>query len=261
MTKILKKDISHTNKNKRLTEIEKGEILTYNESGLKRSQIADLLERSWTVIDNLLKDPSIYGTKKSPGRPKVLSTRDKSSIKREIRREPKSLNKVKDSLNLSASKSTIWNFVNQCSEVQYIKLDSSPPYKEEHFEARKEWAEEHLAMGKDWKKIVFSDEKKFNLDGPNGYKFYWHHINSENKVSFSRNFGGGNVMVWAAIGYYSRSNIVRVEKMNSLKYQEVLKDNLLPKGLDIGGRGGFSSKIMHPYIHHHQLKSGFMIKI
>lgn len=229
--------MSCENFHKRLTESERSMILAYNECGWVKCDIARRLNRSWTVIDNFLKNPESYGTKKSPGRPKTLTNRDERAIINCIKKSPSSLMDIKYSLNLQQAKSTIWRFVNKCSELQYLRLDSSPPYKDDHFENRKKWAESHLDMGKDWLKVVFSDEKKFNLDGPDGFKFYWHHIDAEKKVGYSRNFGGGSVMVWAAIGYYGRSNIVRVNNMNSQDYQDVLNDNLKPVGLDIGGRG------------------------
>uniref|UniRef100_A0A914DN91 Uncharacterized protein n=1 Tax=Acrobeloides nanus TaxID=290746 RepID=A0A914DN91_9BILA len=46
--------------------------------------------------------------------------------------------------------------------------------------------------------VIWSDEKKFNLDGPDGSRYYWHDPRKEKHVFSRRNFGGGNMMVWAA---------------------------------------------------------------
>ena len=48
----------------------------------------------------------------------------------------------------------------------------------------------------EWHQVLFSDEKKFNLDGPYGYQYYWYDLRKEKETWMSRNFGGGNVMVW-----------------------------------------------------------------
>lgn len=223
--------------NKRLSDTEKSKILAYNDCGCLRSQIAYLMNRSWHVINNFLSNPIDYGTNKSPGRPKIITAREEIRIINEIKSSPTSIMDIKYSLNLSASKSTIWRFINNCSLLQYIKLDQSPPHKDEHFENRQIWAEEHLSMGDKWLKVIFSDEKKFNLDGLDGNKYYWHHIDNKKRVGYSRNFGGGSLMVWAAIGYHSKSSIVIVNNMNSEDYQIVLNDYLKPVGGDIGGRG------------------------
>ena len=42
-----------------------------------------------------------------------------------------------------------------------------------------------------WERVIFSDDNKFNLDGPNGYKFYWHDLRRV-KFIFSRKHREGN---------------------------------------------------------------------
>ncbi|KHJ87984.1 hypothetical protein OESDEN_12227 [Oesophagostomum dentatum] len=82
---------------------------------------------------------------------------------------------------------------------------------------------------RDWTKVVFSDEKKFNLDGPDGSKFYWRDL-CKSPVQFSRrNFGGGSVMVWGAFSSECTLSLAFVSnRMNSEEYQNVLENHLLP---------------------------------
>ena len=47
-------------------------------------------------------------------------------------------------------------------------------------------------------KVIFSDENKWNLDGPDGYNYYWRDLR-KSPIHFSkRNFKGGSLMVWGA---------------------------------------------------------------
>jgi len=50
-------------------------------------------------------------------------------------------------------------------------------------------------MGSKWETILFSDEKKFNLDGPGGFKYYRHDLRKEPKYYSKRVSGDGSVMV------------------------------------------------------------------
>ena len=46
--------------------------------------------------------------------------------------------------------------------------------------------------------IIFSDEKKFNLDGPDEIQCHWHDLRKEEPVFYKRPSGGGSVMIWKA---------------------------------------------------------------
>jgi len=41
-----------------------------------------------------------------------------------------------------------------------------------HKEARLNFAKKHIPWTQEWQNVIFSNEKKFNLDGPNGIRYY-----------------------------------------------------------------------------------------
>jgi hypothetical protein len=58
-----------------------------------------------------------------------------------------------------------------------------------------EFARKYMHMNKEWNNVVVSDEKKFNIDGPDGFRSCWHDLHLNNPPRISRNFGCGTVMV------------------------------------------------------------------
>lgn len=78
-------------------------------------------------------------------------------------------------------------------------------------------------------KVVFSDEKKFNLDGPDGFNAYWRDLRKEPNFFSRRNFGGGSLMIWGAFCSDGKLPLAFPStKMNSAEYQQVLQNNLIP---------------------------------
>ncbi len=72
-----------------LSDFEKGQIRAFQEIGLSNRDIAARLSRSPTVVDNFIKKKDGYGKKKRSGRQPKLSDRDKRSIARVDRIQPK----------------------------------------------------------------------------------------------------------------------------------------------------------------------------
>ena len=64
----------------------------------------------------------------------------------------------------------------------YEKRLEIPTLKNHHKLARVEWAKTMLSnrLGQNY----FSDEKKFNLNGSDGHKFYWHDLRLEKETFF-----------------------------------------------------------------------------
>lgn len=81
-----------------------------------------------------------------------------------------------------------------------------------------------------WKKVLFSDESKFNLVASDGAQKVWRKQGEAFKLSCMRGtvkFGGGNVMVWGSMSWAGAGNLAFItDKMDSAQYVAILKSNL-----------------------------------
>lgn len=130
---------------KSLSENEKGKIEGYKASGKSNREIATLLKRSPTLIDNYVKNPIVYGTAKSPGRPPKVTARLSREIIRQMSNKSTSLNKVASSLPVKVCKTTVYNVVKKSKKLVHKKLMRSPALKDTHKAARREFAIKNMA--------------------------------------------------------------------------------------------------------------------
>ncbi|KAG3158726.1 hypothetical protein C6341_g14318 [Phytophthora cactorum] len=105
------------------------------------------------------------------------------------------------------------------------------PLKPEHMLARQAWASAML-MRKDagavWDSIIFSDEKKWNLDGPDGFQHYWRDLCKPPHHTKRRQAGGGSAMVWAAFSSRGKSPLVVLSgRQNSEDYIYTVSDRIM----------------------------------
>ena len=190
---------------------------------LSISDISRRVNRSRKAIRRYLNDSESYGTKTSPGRPQKLSEHEKRVVLREVSKGFSSTRDLKNNLNLEVSRWTVFRCLQRSSFLKFVKRHHQPLLTEAHKKIRLNWAKEMVISEMNWDSVIFSDEKKLNLDGPDGYKYYWHDVRGPQKHFFIRNFGGASVMVWTAISSRGSSELVFLEgKQNSLKYVETL---------------------------------------
>ncbi len=55
-------------------------------------------------------------------------------------------------------------------------MKAKPSLKQRHKDECLKWARKHTSYGEKLISAIFRDEKKWNLDDPDGYKFYWHDL-------------------------------------------------------------------------------------
>lgn len=172
---------------KQLTDFEKGQIKVYSESGLSLRQIANNIGRSHTVVQNYLKQEDRYGKNIRPGRPQILSPQNKRQIARLAATGNYSVREIAREIPSKASNSTVHRELRNNQNLVWDNKFVQPPLTTQHKIDRAEFAKNNMST--DWKKVVFSDEKKFNLDGPDGNAYYWHDLRKEKEI-FSKRIQG-----------------------------------------------------------------------
>ena len=98
------------------------------------------------------------------------------------------------------------------------KRQKKPVLTKEHKKGRLEFARNHMAWKEKWKKVIFSDEKKFNLDVPDGSQFYWHDLRQTPEVAMSRNFDDGSVMLWSAFSFNGKTSLCFISTRSTTSF-------------------------------------------
>lgn len=112
----------------------------------------------------------------------------------------------------------------------------TPQLTKKHKGRRRNWARQMNRRHIDWSTVVFTDEKKFNLDDPNVFQYYWHDIRDEKEEFFSRQNGGGSLMVWGGFSALCTTLLaILTGSQDSYAYQPTLRSYLLPFGDEVHG--------------------------
>ena len=191
-------------------EFEKDKITALKSIGKSQREISKVLGHSKTVICNYLKSQNKYGTKKPTGRLEKLAPQFKRRIVREVKEKTSSISKILKSLvDAPCSTRTIKRYINK-EEIKHKKRILRPRLTMKHKEKWLEYARQYQTISvNEWQIVVFSDEKKFNLDGPNGFQKHWH-ANFFQKIITQQGLEKENLL-WSRGGGFSSSGKVKLQ--------------------------------------------------
>lgn len=215
---------------KHLSAEEKAIIETHDSHGLNPTDIAKLVGHHRTTISRHLhaKRHNIPVVER-PKFKKVTERTVRSIIQRAIVQK-QTAREIQQSLDLDITVRRVQQILSETPYVRYGMRQATVNMTEKHKKKRYEWAREYLLWHSvKWENIIFSAEKKFNLDGPDGLQYYWHDLRKEPEIFSKRVSGGGSLMIWGAISFKGVIGLAKVHgRMNSEGYCSILQDSLFP---------------------------------
>lgn len=209
-----------------------GQVVMLNEMGRSISYILEKTGLSLSTIQRIIKRGSVKQEKEygpNTGRPSKLSVIQKRRLVGLVKRNKRiTLSEAKERLEYEISDSTV-SRVLKSKGVRQKKLQTKPSLTEEHKKKRVDYALSHASPDFDWGHWINSDEKKWNLDGPDGYRYYWHFKGSKSEIFSKDHNTRTSLMYWGGIWKSGKTDLIKVEpKSNSSDYIEILKEGLLP---------------------------------
>jgi transposase len=222
---------------KAITDYERGQIKAMRVDGVLPGQIARRIGRSCKLVSNCFARGIENPSKVSSGRKKISSPTEIRLMRRNASNNSKSSARLKGEMHLNVSSRTIRRYLNESGNLKYQKMLVSPCLSKADKLARVCWARDHMQWKEEWLRTVFSDEKKFNLDGPDGFAYYWHDLRKEKVIFSKRNYGGGSLMVWIGLSKDFKAKLYVIDgSLNSVKYQALLGTVFEPLRALVDGR-------------------------
>lgn len=212
-----------------LADVDRVKITSMLGNGMSTQEIAKNMNRDHRTIKKY-----VYSGKTGRKTPKrshlrTLSSRDIRKLKIEMAKIPHATSKaIFDTAGVPEMGKTA-----RCETLKtlgkVLKPQKQPPLSKHHKTKRVEWALRYMKT--DFKNVIFTDECRATLDGPDGWASGWILNGRQPGVRIRRQQGGGGVMFWAGIKGDVIIGPFKVEpgvKINSASYCEFLNKYLLP---------------------------------
>lgn len=201
-----------------------------HEEGYSYNQISEKLNVTKSQVQYIL-NRKLKTLKKKTGPKRKVDKSMMLSIKRhssylEKKGERVNSTKIIRNLGLNVSRSTAQRTIRKIG-LKYKKAKRSIILGNKHKAERLKYAAQWLTNGVDWKAVVFSDEKRFTLDGPDSWMSYMSKKANNNRCK--RQAKGGGLMYW---GMILSSGVIFLKKLegkqNSEKYQDLIVNFAVP---------------------------------
>lgn len=141
----------------------------------------------------------------------------------------KSASEIKAQVQSPLSLRQIQRIISADPTLTYISKLHSPRLERVHLVRRVAFSRWYLTHPEVWQRIIYSDEKRFNLDGPDKWHKYWSDERKPKRTYITRQQGGGGVMIWAAFSSTGKTQVAFCSnRLNSIAYTQILEQHLIP---------------------------------
>ena len=115
-------------------------------------------------------------------------------------------------------------------DIVWSLMPTVPKLTPHHRHQRLKWGREMAVKGESWwRRVVFSDESRFPLDGPDGLSAHWHDTRRPWRWHHNRQNQGGSVMIWTCFSAHDKSELVFINgNMDSSLNCATLGTTVLP---------------------------------
>ncbi|CAK9824990.1 Transposable element Tc1 transposase [Anthophora retusa] len=222
-------------------------IVSHHSIGKSNREIAKLLKLNRRTVDYNVKkyeDTGSLSNKKRSGRPKITTPAEDRAItiisKRNRRKTaPEITAEINASRPEPVSLTTVKRRLRKAGLHGRIAM-RKPLLRKQNKAKRLAWARSHKDwVLEDWKKVLWTDESKFEVFGSKRRKFVRRSAGEraiESCISPTVKHGGGSVMVWGCFGSTSVGDLVKIDGiLNKERYKGILETNALPSGTRLIG--------------------------
>lgn len=208
---------------------EKNTIIKDIAKGISREDVAKKLGRHVRTVVRYLENPAPRKPRSDKGVSKTVTARDRRRLMYNLRTKPGNTSKhIFEDSGLQNVPKTSRNRILK-TVGKFKSPEKKPPLSPKHKEKRVEWARKYMKL--DMKHVLFTDESRATLDGPDSWGKGWVFKGDKTHLMFRRQQGGGGLMIWAGIIDNTILGPVRVPegvKLTSKTYCELMESVLLP---------------------------------
>uniref|UniRef100_A0A914YUJ1 Transposase n=1 Tax=Panagrolaimus superbus TaxID=310955 RepID=A0A914YUJ1_9BILA len=200
-----------------------------NEVRVPKSTVGDIIKKN--------DEGGPIHDKPRSGRPKKTTCRiDKAIVRKSVADPRKNAGEIANEINeehcISISYKTAGRRLSDAGLNGRVPV-KKPLISTKNRAARLRFAREHQHWTvEQWKKVLWSDESKFNLFGSDGKRYIRRPVNQRFNPRYqipTVKHGGGSVMVWGAFHHGGVGPIVLIEGiMDKFVYRDLLQNNMLP---------------------------------
>ncbi|GFV57533.1 transposable element Tcb1 transposase [Trichonephila clavipes] len=224
-------------------------ILRLFKKGISYREIAKIVGRSHSCVQKIIgrfKSDGLIENKSGRGRKSILSDVAKRKVLKDIKIDPK-LSVVKLAAETAriigrcVSAETVRNLIRHAGYSSLVAR-KKPFISLQNQKKRLEFTKTHqLKTDNFWKKVIFSDESKFNFFGSDGRRTVWRKSNTvldPKNLRPTVKHGGGSVMVWGCMASNGVGNLVFIDGIMDHKlYIDILNNGCNVAGLLVGHPG------------------------